>query len=74
MELEFTLIGGNLRFETMNCVMREQLGMTVNVPEGEMIQIAATLDVAILGHIRLERLKTKTKQRYLNARTKRAKP
>jgi len=63
MEPEFTLIGGILRFETMNYVMREQLGTTVIVSEGEMVQFVATLGVAILGHVRLERLKSEDKSK-----------
>jgi predicted CoA-substrate-specific enzyme activase len=59
MEPEFTLVGGILRFETMSRVVREHLDSQVNVPEGDMVQFVAALGAAILGHLRLERLKSK---------------
>jgi predicted CoA-substrate-specific enzyme activase len=58
MEPEFTLVGGILRFETMSRVVHEHLGSQVNVPEGDMVQFVAALGAAILGHLRLERLKS----------------
>lgn len=58
MEAEFTLVGGILRFETMGKVIREQLATEVNVPSGDMVQYVAALGAAILGHIRLSKLKS----------------
>lgn len=57
MQPEFTLIGGILRFETMARVIRQQLGAEVNVPEGDMVQFISALGAAILGHLRLEKLR-----------------
>ncbi len=55
-EPEYTLVGGILRWQKMAEVIRERVGDTVNVPEGDMPQFAAALGCAILGHIRLEKL------------------
>ncbi|MCP3902267.1 MAG: 2-hydroxyglutaryl-CoA dehydratase [Planctomycetes bacterium] len=54
---EFTLIGGILRFDTMADAVREQLKAEVNVPEPEMVQFVAALGAAILGQIRLRKLR-----------------
>ncbi len=56
MEPEVTLIGGILRFETMARVVREKLGMNVNVPEGELVQFVSALGAALLAHHRLNKL------------------
>ena len=56
MEPEFTLIGGILRFETMAQVIRNQLGSSVNVPEGDMVQFVSALGAALLARRRLEKL------------------
>ena len=56
MEPEFTLIGGILRFETMVREVREQLHADVNVPEGDMVQLASALGAAILGQQRAQKL------------------
>ena len=58
MEPEYTLIGGILRFETMVQVVQEQLGASVNVPQGELVQYIPALGAAILGHRRLEKLQS----------------
>ncbi len=55
-EGEFTLVGGILRFETMAKAVQERLGCEVNVPPGEMCQLASALGAAVLGHRRLEKL------------------
>ncbi len=56
-EPEFTMAGGILRFETMIGVMAEQLGADVNVPEGDLVQYISAVGAAILGHIRLRKLR-----------------
>ena len=56
-EPEFTLLGGILRFENMAAAVRERLGCEVNVPTGEMCQLASALGAATLGHRRLEKLR-----------------
>ncbi len=56
MEPEFTLVGGILRFESMARVVQEKLGMSVNVPEGELVQFVAALGAALLAQHRLHKL------------------
>lgn len=56
MEPEVTLIGGILRFETMARVVREKLGMSVNVPDGELVQFVSALGAALLARHRLNKL------------------
>lgn len=56
MEPEVTLVGGILRFETMAKVVREKLGMAVNVPEGDLVQYVAALGAALLARHRLNKL------------------
>jgi predicted CoA-substrate-specific enzyme activase len=56
MEPEFTLVGGILRFETMARVVREKLGVGVNVPEGDRVQYTAALGAALLARHRLRKL------------------
>lgn len=53
---EFTLIGGILRFETMAGIVQAQLGETVNLPPGELVQFVPALGAAILGQKRLLKL------------------
>ena len=53
MEPEFTLVGGILRFKTMVRVIREKLGVAVNVPEGDLVQYTAALGAALLARHRL---------------------
>jgi predicted CoA-substrate-specific enzyme activase len=55
-EPEFTLIGGILRFERMVDVVRQQLGASVNVPPGDMVQFVSALGAAVLGRRRLQKL------------------
>ena len=57
-EPEFTLVGGILRWESMVRAIREKLKGTINVPDGDMPQFVASLGCAILGHVRLEQLKS----------------
>ncbi len=54
---EYTLVGGILRWQKMAEVIRERLKNDVNVPEGNMPQFAAAVGCAILGHIRLRKLR-----------------
>lgn len=56
MEPEFTLIGGILRYEAMARVVRDQLGMEVNVPQGDLVQYTSAYGAALLGHRRLAKL------------------
>jgi activator of 2-hydroxyglutaryl-CoA dehydratase len=56
MEPELTLIGGILRFEIMARVVRERVGIEVNVPDAELVQFVPALGAAILGHRRLQKL------------------
>jgi predicted CoA-substrate-specific enzyme activase len=56
-EPEYTLIGGILRFETFGREVREQLGRDVNVPDPEIVQFIPALGAAVLGHLRLEKLR-----------------
>jgi predicted CoA-substrate-specific enzyme activase len=55
-EPEFTLVGGILRFPTFATAVREALGATVNVPEGDMCQLSTALGAAVLGQRRLVKL------------------
>lgn len=55
MEPEFTLIGGIIRFETMVEVIRETLGMEVNVPPPGEVQFISALGAGLLGQQRLRR-------------------
>src|SRR3990170_7227900 len=52
MEPEVTLVGGSLRFETMVRVIREKLGVAVNVPQGDLVQFTAALGAALLARHR----------------------
>jgi len=56
MEPEFTLVGGILRFETMGRVIKEKLGASVNVPEGDLVQFTAALGASLLARHRLRKL------------------
>jgi activator of 2-hydroxyglutaryl-CoA dehydratase len=55
LEREVTLVGGIMRFPTMVRVLREQLGMDVNVPPEPLAQFAAAMGAAVLGRQRLEK-------------------
>ena len=57
LEPEVTLIGGILRFETMAKVVREKLGMNVNVSEGDMVQFVSALGAALLARHRLNKIR-----------------
>ena len=59
-EPEYTLIGGILRWESMQKVIRDQLKSEVNVPKDDMPQFTAALGCAILAHIRLRKLKNES--------------
>lgn len=56
MEAEFTLVGGIMRFPTMIRVLREQLGLEVNVPPEPLAQFTAAVGAAVLGRQRLAKL------------------
>ncbi len=56
-EPEYTLIGGILRFGAMAEAVREQLQAEVNVPDPETVQMVSAIGAAILGHIRLSKLR-----------------
>ena len=56
LEPAFTLIGGILRFETMQLLIRSQLQSEVNVPAPDMVQFITALGAAILGQRRLAKL------------------
>ncbi len=56
MEPEVTLVGGILRFETMARLLSEKLGVAVQVPEGDMVQLNGALGAAVLARRRLLRL------------------
>ena len=57
-EPEHTLIGGILRFPTMARIVEEKLGEPVNVVEGPMVQFVSATGAAVLGHRRLEKLRS----------------
>lgn len=56
LEPEVTLVGGIMRFPTMIRVLREQLGLEVNVPPEPLAQFTAAVGAAVLGRQRLARL------------------
>jgi len=56
-EPEVTLVGGILRWRTIAEAVRDQLKTEVNVAEGDMPQYMAALGCALLGHIRLRKLR-----------------
>ena len=53
MEPEYTLLGGIMRFPTMAAEVERSLGSAVNVPPGDMVQLAAALGAAFLGFRRV---------------------
>lgn len=57
-EPQVTLVGGIMRWDVMAKAIRDELKMEANVPEGDMPQFTAALGCAILGHIRLRKLRT----------------
>ncbi|MFQ5824153.1 MAG: acyl-CoA dehydratase activase, partial [bacterium] len=68
-EPEYTLVGGILRWERMAKVIRERMQSDVNVPDGDMPQFTAALGCAILGHIRLHKLREESAKEYNLPRT-----
>ncbi len=58
MEPEFTLVGGIARFPTIVKVMREQLGESVNLPPGDLVQFTAAIGAALLARRRQHKLGT----------------
>ncbi len=55
LEPEVTLVGGILRFPTMTRLLKEQLGMDVNVPPEPLAQFTGAVGAAVLGRQRLAR-------------------
>jgi predicted CoA-substrate-specific enzyme activase len=60
---EYTLIGGILRFSSMQRTVEDQLRAAVNVPSDADCQFACALGAGLLGHIRLAKLKTEGSNR-----------
>ncbi|MDH5803660.1 MAG: acyl-CoA dehydratase activase [Gemmatimonadota bacterium] len=58
MEPEFTLIGGIMRFPAMVEIVKEELAMDVNVPEGDLVQFTSAFGAALLGRKRVEKRKS----------------
>lgn len=56
LEPEVTLVGGILRFEMMARVVREKLGLPVNVPEGDLVQFMSAIGAALLARHRFQKL------------------
>jgi predicted CoA-substrate-specific enzyme activase len=56
-EPEVTLAGGILRWRLIVDAIRDQLKTEVNVAEGDLPQYMAALGCAILGHIRLRKIR-----------------
>ena len=56
-ETEVTVVGGILRWSTMAKAIAEELKLEVNVAEDDLPQFTAALGCAILGHIRLDKIK-----------------
>ncbi len=56
-ESEVTVVGGILRWSTMAKAIAEELKLDVNVAEDDLPQFTAALGCAILGHIRLDKIK-----------------
>lgn len=57
MEPEFTLSGGILRFGSMAQVVRDKLGVPVNLPEGDLVQFTAALGAALLARHRWQKVR-----------------
>lgn len=55
-EPEFTMIGGIMRFETMQRAVSGHLGCAVNIPAGDLAQFTSAYGAAMLGHRRLARM------------------
>jgi len=56
MEPEFTLLGGILRYPSMQSAIRSELGDGVNIPDGDMPQYTAAFGAALLGQMRQRKL------------------
>jgi predicted CoA-substrate-specific enzyme activase len=55
LEPEYTLVGGILRFESMERTLVDRLGASVNVPAGDLAQYVGALGAAWLGRQRTAR-------------------
>ncbi|MHC4958010.1 MAG: acyl-CoA dehydratase activase [Planctomycetota bacterium] len=58
MEPEYTLVGGILRFDTMQREISDELTGKVNIPEGDLVQFLAALGAAVLGQTRVTKVAT----------------
>ncbi len=58
---EYVLVGGILRFSTMARAVEEQLKAAVKVPDEDLVQHVGALGCAILGHLRLQKLRDEGK-------------
>lgn len=54
-EPDCAVVGGVLRFEAMARLLRDRLGGTVHVPQGELAQLTGALGAAVLGLQRWQR-------------------
>ena len=61
-EPEYTVIGGIMRFETMQQAVSERLGCPINIADGDLTQFASALGAAMLGHRRLRKLADEAKE------------
>ncbi|MFH1869298.1 MAG: acyl-CoA dehydratase activase [Pseudomonadota bacterium] len=61
-EEQLTLVGGILRWRRVADGIADDLKMNVNVPPGDLPQYVAALGCAVLGHIRLRKLKSEVAQ------------
>ncbi len=60
MEKEVTLIGGIMRFPSMVTAVREQLGVEVNVADGDLVQYISALGAANLARFQFNKIKAST--------------
>ncbi|APR06223.1 acyl-CoA dehydratase activase [Thauera chlorobenzoica] len=56
-ESQITLVGGIMRWGVMAKAIRDELNLGANVASGDMPQFTAALGCAILGHLRLKKLR-----------------
>jgi len=63
---EYTLAGGILRWQKMAEIIRDRLQTTVNLPAGDMPQFTAALGSALLGHIRLHKLREAGREKFVS--------
>lgn len=56
MEPQFTLVGGILRFETMQRVVQQKLNASVNVPPDDLAQYTGAVGAAVMAQRRMQKL------------------